>query len=103
MQRDDGEQRERGDQRFRMSSHKKNGPPMSAVMIPTGRMTGAISVRANAPNPVVIPYATSPRSSNCGTTRSGASDGDEMASDNDAAHPYGVVVVVVNPSVGHRA
>jgi hypothetical protein len=46
---------------------------------------------------------TSPRWSNCGTRKSGASDGDEMASDNDAAHLCEVVALVVNPSVGHRA
>jgi hypothetical protein len=55
------------------------------------------------PIPGLLDDITSPRWSNCGTTRSRAPDWDEMASDNDAAHLYGVVVLVVNPSVGHRA
>ena len=65
MQRDDGEQRERGDQRFRMSSHKKNGPPMSAVMIPTGRTTGAISVRDMTSHPI---RNAAPNSADAGST-----------------------------------
>jgi hypothetical protein len=67
------------------------------------RVPGGMVVGPANPIPGCWTTITSPRSSNCGTTRSGASDGDEMASDNDAAHLYGVVVLVVNPSVGHRA
>ena len=32
--------------RFRISNHKKNGPPMMAVMMPTGNSIGANTVRA---------------------------------------------------------
>ena len=32
---------------FRTSNHRKNGPPMSAVITPTGSSTGAMTVRAS--------------------------------------------------------
>src|SRR5690606_38650277 len=36
-----------GPRRERLSSHRKNGPPVRAVTMPTGTSTGAITVRAN--------------------------------------------------------
>jgi hypothetical protein len=38
-------------QRLVMSSHRKNGPPITAVMMPTGSSMGAMIVRASASHP----------------------------------------------------
>ena len=53
------------DQAFLISSHRKNGPPMSAVMTPTGSSTGARIVRATTSQPT---RNAAPKSADAGST-----------------------------------
>ena len=48
------------------SSHRKNGPPISAVMTPTGSSTGAMTVRDSTSQPT---RNAAPKSADAGSTR----------------------------------
>ena len=51
---------------FLTNNHKKNGPPMSAVMTPTGNSMGAMTVRATTSHPI---KKAAPNNAEAGSTR----------------------------------
>ena len=58
-------EQEGGDQAWRNSSHRKNGPPMSAVTMPTGNSVGANTIRATRSQPI---RNDAPNSADAGST-----------------------------------
>src|SRR4029079_3688357 len=56
-------------QDLRNSSHKKTGPPMMAVMMPTGSSSGAMIVRATRSQPI---RKAAPNSAAAGSTSRGS-------------------------------
>src|SRR5206468_3680143 len=64
--RHDGNDEYEAPQERRNRSHKKTGPPMMAVMMPTGNSSGAMIVRATRSQPI---RNAAPNSADAGKTR----------------------------------